>query len=139
MTLRFLLDTNVLSEPLRLKPNPQVAARIGEFLQAFAVPAPAWHELLFGVKRLPPSTRQELMALYLLRVLGPHVPILPYGKEAATWHATERARLTGIGKTPPYLDGQIAAIAKVNGLILVTANQADFSGFSGLEIEDWSR
>jgi predicted nucleic acid-binding protein len=36
-------------------------------------------------------------------------------------------------------DGQIAAIADVNELTLVTANPRDFRRFEGLKIEDWSR
>ena len=56
---------------------------------------------------------------------------------AADWHAAERARLTGLGRTPPFVDGQIAAIAHVNGLVLVTANVADFRHFADLSVEDW--
>jgi tRNA(fMet)-specific endonuclease VapC len=63
--------------------------------------------------------------------------ILPYDASAAAWHARERARLTRRGKRPAFVDGQIAAIAAVNDLVLVTRNLRDFSGFSGLEIESW--
>jgi tRNA(fMet)-specific endonuclease VapC len=58
-------------------------------------------------------------------------------QDAAEWHAQERARLSLIGKTPPFVDGQIAAIAKVNDLIIVTANISDYQAFSGLMIENW--
>jgi len=33
--------------------------------------------------------------------------------------------------------GQIASVANVNGLILVTRNASDFDRFSGVEIENW--
>jgi len=56
---------------------------------------------------------------------------------AAKWHACERARLQSIGKTPPFVDGQIAAIAYVNNLILVTRNITDFDSFSDLQIQSW--
>ena len=49
--------------------------------------------------------------------------------EAALWHAEERARLTAQGRTPSYVDGQIAAIAKTNDLTLVTRNTSDFVRF----------
>lgn len=65
------------------------------------------------------------------------IEVLPYDAESALWHAAERARLTRLGRTPPYPDGQIAAIAAVNGLILVTANVRDFADFDGLIVEDW--
>lgn len=35
------------------------------------------------------------------------------------------------------MDGQIAAIAKVHGLVLVTANVKDFERFDGLEVDHW--
>jgi hypothetical protein len=57
-------------------------------------------------------------------------PILDYNRDAAEWHARERARLEVSGKTPPFVDAQIAAIACVNNLVLVTANQPDFPRFS---------
>lgn len=36
-------------------------------------------------------------------------------------------------------DGQIAAIARVNDLVLVTANMRDFRPFEGLSVQDWRR
>ena len=41
--------------------------------------------------------------------------------------------------TSPYVDGQIAAIARVNDLILVTGNVKDFTRFKDLAVEDWTR
>lgn len=65
------------------------------------------------------------------------LPILPYDAAAAMWHATERARLAAIGRTPPFVDSQIAAIAVTNGLTLVTLNAADYAHFDGLRLEEW--
>lgn len=65
--------------------------------------------------------------------------ILTYDQADDEWHAAERARLTAIGKTPPFVDGQIMAIAQTNGLILVTLNLADYAAFVGVKMEDWSR
>ena len=63
--------------------------------------------------------------------------ILPYDDRAAEWHAKERARLSSSGLTPSFVDGQIASIAKVNDLILVTRNTDDFKPFSKLKLENW--
>jgi len=52
-------------------------------------------------------------------------------------HAAERARLAARGDTPPFADGQIAAIALANDLTLVTFNAADFRRFEDLRIEIW--
>lgn len=65
------------------------------------------------------------------------LPILPYDARAAALHAQERARLGALGRTPPFADGQIAAIAQTNQLILVTFNTAEFADFAGLALEDW--
>jgi len=57
---------------------------------------------------------------------------------AAAWHARERARLANMGRMPPFVDGQIAAIAATNELVLVTANPKDFQAFRGLVVADWT-
>ena len=46
-------------------------------------------------------------------------------------------RLAQIGRTPPFADGQIAAVAATNGLCLVTFNRDDYAAFRGLRLEDW--
>ena len=48
-------------------------------------------------------------------------------------------RLELLGKTPPYADGQIAAVAWGHDLTLVTANPKDFALFEGLNVVDWTR
>ena len=65
------------------------------------------------------------------------VPILPYDASAAEWHASERARLTRLGRTPPFVDGQIAAVARLNGLEVVTTNVEDYLDFEGITVRDW--
>ncbi len=67
------------------------------------------------------------------------LPVLAYDDAAATWHADERARLERAGKPRPFADGQVAAIAAVNDLVLVTRNVKDFKPFRGVEIVDWAR
>jgi tRNA(fMet)-specific endonuclease VapC len=76
---------------------------------------------------------------YLHGVVRRSFPILPYDDVAAERHGRERARLEDRGKTPPFVDGQIAAIAHSQGLTLVTANIDDFRYFDELELADWTR
>jgi tRNA(fMet)-specific endonuclease VapC len=137
VSLRFLLDTNTLSEPTRPSPNPQILSRLEEHDGELGIAAPSWHELLFGCERLPRSRRRQQLEDYLSSVVPDSFPVLPYDRAAAAWHAAERARLQAIGQTPPFLDGQIAAVAWVNDLVLVTSNGSDFAGFEGLRIVDW--
>ncbi len=98
-----------------------------------------WHELRYGAARLPASRKRQAIEAYLAEAIRGVLPILPYDEEAAAWHARERARLARRGRAPSAADGQIAAIARVNELVLVTANTRDFRRFEGLSIEDWSR
>ena len=136
--MRYLLDTNVVSEPLRPKPSPSVIRRLNEIDDDAAIGAPVWHELRFGCARLPPSRRRQAIERYIDTVVLASFPVLDYDREAADWHALERARLSASGRTPPFVDGQIAAIAYVNDMILVTTNARDFQGFDGLRVEGWN-
>ncbi len=135
MRAAYLLDTNVLSEPLRPKPDPRVAGWIRDHREELATASPVWHELRFGCQRLPHSARREKVERYLEEVLEPSLPILPYDHQAAEWHAAERARLTSAGRTPPFVDGQIAAVAAIHKLTVVTLNPSHFQPFEGLEVE----
>lgn len=137
MTLTYLLDTNVVSEPLRPAPRQAVLSKLRRHQKEVAIPSVVWHELRYGMERLPASHRREAIEHYLDEVVLGGMPILDYGRASAEWHAVERARLTARGKTPPFGDGQIAAIAAVHGLILVTFNNADFRRFEGVSVESW--
>ncbi len=134
MSLKYLLDTNVVSEPLRPKPQRGVIRKLSRHEDEIAIPSVVWHELRFGMERLPRSRRREVIERYLDEVVVASIPILDYDRAAAEWHAHERARLTGHGETPPFADGQIASIAVVNSLTLVTFNDADFRRFHELKI-----
>lgn len=139
MSLRYLLDTDIISAPVAPRPNAQVVRNLERHGDASAISAPVWHELNFGVQRLPAGKRQTALAAYVGDVVGAGFPILPYDARAAAWHARERARLERAGSAPPFVDGQIAAIASTNGLILVTANQRHYESFDDLRIENWLR
>ena len=139
MTLKYLLDTNVVSEPLRPEPNFGVLRRLQRHEEEIAIPSVVWHELRFGAERLPVSRRRDAIEKYLKDVVLATIPILDYDREAAEWHARERSRLAARGETPPFADGQIAAIARTHDLTLVTFNDADFRRFQGLRVQSWGR
>jgi tRNA(fMet)-specific endonuclease VapC len=137
VSLQYLLDTNVVSEPLQMKPRAGVLRKLRLHNGEIAIASVAWHELQFGMRRLPPSRHRAKVQNYLDEVVSKSMAILDYDAAAAEWHATERARLAGLGLTPPFQDGQIAAIAFVNELTLVTFNDADFKRFEGLTVINW--
>jgi tRNA(fMet)-specific endonuclease VapC len=135
---RWLLDTNILSEPLKPRPDPEVLRQLEACSGRLVTAAPVLHELWFGAERLPAGRRRSALMAFVRDVVFPSIPVLPYEREAARWHAAERARLAAQGRTPAFVDGQIAAVASVNGCGLVTRNGKDFEGFEGVEIVDWA-
>ena len=137
MTLRYLLDTNIISELLRPVPNQEVLDHLRKHQAEITIASVVWHELWYGCYRLPASTKRTVIETYLKDVVARTILILPYDQRAALWHAEERARLAGIGRTPPFADGQIAAVAATNGLSLVTFNHDDYAAFQDLRLEDW--
>ena len=135
--IRFLLDTNTLSEPTKPSPNAQVMRLLVENSGQIATATVAYHELVFGYVRMKKSRKRREVEAYINRNVEGVLQLFPYCDAAARWHADERARLEKQGKTPPYVDSQIAAIAAVNNLTLVTRNITDFQHFQNLALENW--
>jgi len=135
--LQFLLDTNTVSEALKLQPNLKVIQKLQNFAPEVAISSITWHELWFGCYRLPMSRKRQKIEQYLKEAIETNIPLLFYDAAAAEWFAQERARLSAIGKTPAYADGQIAAVAHVNNLIMVTNNTRDYTDFQNLRLENW--
>jgi len=119
-------------------PDPAIVKRLDAHGPECAIAAPVWHELTYGCRRLPKGKRRTAIEAYLRDVVRRSFPNLPYDEAAATWHGEERARLEALGKPPPFVDGQIAAVAHVHGLVLVTTNVSHFGRFTGLQVENWS-
>ena len=137
MTLRFLLDTNTVSALLWPSVPPQLPAKIEAHDGECAIASVVSHELRCGCDLLPPSRRRSALEAFLHDVVRPSFEMLDYDDRAADWHATERARLVRAGLTPAFVEGQIAAVARVNGLTLITDNIKDFSKFAELRVESW--
>lgn len=118
--------------PVAKVPDPQVNAWLYRHAQECALPAPAWHEMVFGCSRLPLGRRRTELEVYLAEVVAVAFQCLTYDQPAADWHGRERARLESLGRPAQFVDGQIAAIAVSNGLTLITRNLRDFASFEGL-------
>jgi len=128
--MRYLLDTNVISEFANQQPNPSVVAWLrahqGDVLFLSVVTI---GEIQQGISRLPVSQRQmdlrvwleeSLLAVYADR-------ILPIDTAVMIHWGTLTARLRKQGKKMPVMDALIAAIALQHNLTLVTRNVADFA------------
>lgn len=135
--LSYLLDTNILSEPARKQPNASVMQHFAEKDGHYATAAIVWHELCYGCACLSDSKRKMQLQSYLATLEESGLIILPYDQAAAEWFAIQRAAMKSKGNTPAYADGEIAAIAAVNQLTLVTRNIQDFQDFQGLELTNW--
>jgi tRNA(fMet)-specific endonuclease VapC len=135
VTLRYLLDTSVISSP----PDPGIVERLEAHGEECAIAAPVWHELTYGCRRLPAGKRRAAIETYLSDVVRASFPILPHDEVAAMWHGQERARLEALGRPAPFVDGQIAAIAHANGLVLITVTAKDFTRFRQLDVQNWAR
>ncbi|MGC4092942.1 MAG: type II toxin-antitoxin system VapC family toxin [Polyangiaceae bacterium] len=137
--LKFLLDTSTVSSAISVRPDRNVLSRLTQRGHECAIASVVWDELTYGCARLDPGKRKEELEAYLQDVVLQAFPILPYDQAAASWHGVERARLERVGRSGPYVDGQIAAVARVHDLALVTANVRDFTRFKDLKVEDWTR
>ena len=138
MKSRYLLETNILSEVLKPNPSKSIVENINLKNEELSTASIVLHEIAFGCWRLPENSKQRLhIQQYIDNVILPTLPIFDYNAEAALWHSKQRAKLTEQGKMPSFVDGQIASIAYVNNLVLVTRNVKDFVVFNGLVIENW--
>ena len=135
--ISYLLDTNILSEPARQQPSVKVMQCFSEYDGQYVTAAIVWHELQYGCALLPDSKRKQQLQDYLSTLLDNGLIILPYDQIAAEWFAENRAILKMQGKTMAYADGEIAAIAAVNKLILVTRNTNDFQNYKNLALVNW--
>jgi len=133
----YLLDSNILSEPARLKPDDTVLKHFANHDGEYATTAIVWHELVYGCELLAASKRKKQLQSYLEMLLLNGLIVLPYDQAAADWYAKERARLQRQGLTCAYADGEIAAIAVTQKLTLVTRNTQDFENFQHLVFQNW--
>jgi len=141
----WLLDTNVLSELPKPRPNPAVVAWIAARADdetRMHVSTLSLAEIYRGVLRLsdrdPRATRlrqwamTEVPARFAGRILDFNEPV------ARTWAAMTAQVPRGLTITP--IDSLIAATALHHELTLVTRNVADVRHFAGLSVENpWER
>ena len=125
----IILDTNVVSEPLRSMGDPHVRdwldRQLGETLYLTSINLA---ELLLGVEMLPSGRRREDLGVALEKTVatlfGPRV--LPFDSSAARAYAGLMARARAQGRAIGVADGQIAAIAQVHGFTVASRDTAPF-------------
>lgn len=132
MALRYLLDTNILSDLIR-HPQNNVAQRIaavGEETVCISIVVAA--ELRFGAAKSASRKLAERVDLILSAL-----EILPLEAPADHHYGEIRHHLTRQGTPIGPNDLLIAAHARSLGLTVVTANGREFSRVPGLKVENW--
>lgn len=133
--MRYLLDRNVLSEPVRARRDLGVLRQLEEHGEQSCTAALVLHELRYDVARLADGRRRRLLERYLDEVVT-RLDVLAYDRQAALWHAATRAQMEARGRTTSFIDAQIAAVAATNDLVLVTRNMDHFAPL-GIALESW--
>jgi predicted nucleic acid-binding protein len=136
----ILLDTNVVSEPLKLGGDPAVLAWLdAQDVASLYLSTISLAELRFGIAILPEGKRKERLRLRLDdRVLPVFEDrILPFGIEAADAYAVLHARARAAGKAIGPADGYIAAIAASHNLTVATRDTAPFEAAGLTVINPW--
>ena len=134
--MRYLLDTNVFSELVKLRPNVALFRRFVDNSPRLVTASMVLYEMLDGLHRMPASKKRKVVAKHIEGIRR-SIPILSYDERAADWHAYHRRKLEKQGISTSIVDGQIAAIAATNGCVLVTHNLRHFESFEGLQVETW--
>jgi predicted nucleic acid-binding protein len=132
----ILLDTNVVSEVMRVAPEPAVlrwlnAIDSSELYLATITIA----EIAYGLQILPEGQRRRAISDRFERFVeqGFAHRVLAFDEAAAFIYGEIMAHRKRLGRPLSIPDGQIASIAKAHGMTVATRNTADFEE-TGIEL-----
>ena len=139
--MSFLLDTNVVSEWVKPRPDPRVAAWLAGtdedrvFLSVVTI-----GELRHGIERLAAGRRRERLDEWLREELPQRFEgrVLPIDAAIANAWGTMVARRGRSGRPMGVMDAWVAATAEVHALTLVTRNAADFRSSGTTLFDPWT-
>jgi hypothetical protein len=135
----ILLDTNLVSEALKVEPHPSVRAWLdAQVAETLFLPSISVAELLFGIGALPDGRRKGLLAARIDRLLSEFAGrILPFDTEAARRYADLAVKARAAGPGLPTPDGYIAAIAAAHGFAVATRDVGPFRAAGARAIDPW--
>ena len=136
----ILVDTNIVSEPLRIAPEPRVTAWIdAQPLETLYLSAIVVAEFRFGVLTLPAGRRRNRLHEGLERqVLSMFTGrVLPFDPMASQAYAELMARERSAGLAIGVSDGYIAATAVAHSMIVATHDTAPFKAAGLKTIDPW--
>jgi hypothetical protein len=139
--MTFLLDTNVVSEWVKPRPNPGVVtwlANVDEdrvFLSVVTLT-----ELRYGIERLAAGSRRRSLEEWLQRELPLRFEgrILPVDEAVADASGRIGARSESAGRPIEAIDAFLAATTEVHSLTLVTRNESDFKAVLKTTLNPWT-
>lgn len=136
----IVLDTNVVSEPMRRNGSPAVRAWLDrQVAETLYLTATSLSELMVGIEILPDGKRKEGLDIALSELLNMLFGsrILPFDRMAALAYAPLAGRARAAGRPISVADGQIAAIAVVHGYTVATRDTAPFVAAGVPVINPW--
>jgi toxin FitB len=136
----ILLDTNVVSEPLRAAPDARVIEWIdAQPLETLFLSAITVAELRAGVALLPAGRRRTGLHESLERRVLPLFAgrVLAFDLACTQAYAEMIAKARAAGLAIASADGYIAAIAVANGLMVATRDTTPFKAAGTAVIDPW--
>ena len=136
----ILLDTNVISEPLKLSPDAGVLTWIdAQLVESLYLSTISLAELRFGIAALPAGKRKDTLHASLETRILPLFAgrILSFDLSASEAYGVLRVRARLDGKAMAPADGYIAAIAMAHGLIVATRDTGPFEAAGLTVINPW--
>ncbi len=136
----ILLDTNVMSEPLRRAPEPRVIAWLdAQAMETLYLSAVTVAELRAGVALLPAGRRRTGLQENLERRVLPLFAgrVLPFDLACTQAYAGLMAEARTSGLAVATADGYIAAIAIANGFVVATRDTGPFEAAGAAVINPW--
>jgi predicted nucleic acid-binding protein len=137
----ILLDTNVVSEPLKAAGNKNVLAWIdAQIIETLYLSTISLAELRFGIAALPEGKRRDTLYFSLEQRVLPLFAgrILPFDDPASKSYAALRARARLAGQAIAPADGYIAAIAAAHGFAVATRDTSPFDAAGLAVINPWT-
>jgi len=136
----IIVDTNVVSEPLKSAPSQVVLDWLDQQLpETLFLTTVCLAELLAGVEALPAGRRRTKLHRALTDRMLPLFEgrILAFDKKAAEVFGRVSNHAQGAGNPISFADAAIAAIATAHGFMLATRNERDFKGTGVVLINPW--
>lgn len=136
----ILLDTNVVSEPLRPMPDARVVAWIdAQPLETLFLSAITVAELRAGVAQLPAGKRRAGLHDNLEKRVLPLFAgrVLPFDLACTSTYAALTAKARAAGRVVAAADVYIAAIAAANGLAVASRDAEPFAAAGLVVIDPW--